>query len=194
MKFNSALALSPLLVLAVAQDSSTASSTASAATTTASLSPQAKCAESCASTDICCIAKCYNVPCPNDSQANDTTSCVAACPQGNGSTSETDAYASCQSRCVSSYFWSSATASAGSSASTASSNDGTTTTGSGSSSSSTGSSKSGSSKSGSSDSTSTATSSGAKSSETSNSAAITQLKMGVSTVGLLGFVLAAWAL
>ena len=44
MKFNSAIALSSLLALAVAQDSS---STTSAATTTASLSPQASCATKC---------------------------------------------------------------------------------------------------------------------------------------------------
>ncbi|OOF97360.1 hypothetical protein ASPCADRAFT_129047 [Aspergillus carbonarius ITEM 5010] len=136
MKFNSALALSSLLALAVAQD---ASSTSSSATTTASLSPQASCATKCADTDICCIAQCYEVPCPNNAQANDTTSCVAACPQGSGSPSDQKSYASCQSSCYSSYFFpASATGASGSSATTAGSNDASTTN-SGSSSSSTGS-------------------------------------------------------
>lgn len=51
MRFNSALALSSLLVLAVAQDTNS-TSTASAATATASLSAQAKCAESCTYTSL----------------------------------------------------------------------------------------------------------------------------------------------
>ncbi|RAL02357.1 uncharacterized protein BO80DRAFT_423778 [Aspergillus ibericus CBS 121593] len=187
MKFNSALALSSLLALAVAQD---ASSTSSSATTTASLSPQASCATKCADTDICCIAQCYEVPCPNNAQANDTTSCVAACPQGSGSPSDQKSYASCQSSCYSSYFFpASATGSSGSSATTASSNDASTTkSGSSSSTGSSSNSKSGSSGSG----TSTAT--GSHASSTENAAAITQLKLGVSAAGVIGFVLAAWAL
>ncbi|PYI00922.1 hypothetical protein BO78DRAFT_328898 [Aspergillus sclerotiicarbonarius CBS 121057] len=188
MKFNSTLVLSSLLALAVAQD---ASSTSSSSTTTVSLSPQASCATKCADTDTCCIAQCYEVPCPNDAQANDTTSCVAACPQGSGTPSDQKSYASCQNSCYSSYFFpASATGSSGSSATKASSNDASTTK-SGSSSSSTGSSsnsKSGSSGSG----TSTAT--GSHASSTENAAAITQLKLGVSAAGVLGFVLAAWAL
>ncbi|XRM39824.1 hypothetical protein ABZX51_003160 [Aspergillus tubingensis] len=136
MKFNSAIALSSLLALAVAQDSS---STTSAATTTASLSPQASCATKCSASDICCIASCYSVPCPDNAQANDTTSCVAACPQGSGSPSDQKSYASCQSSCYSSYFLpATATGASGSSATTAGSNDASTTK-SGSSSSSTGS-------------------------------------------------------
>ncbi|PWY95726.1 hypothetical protein BO94DRAFT_530467 [Aspergillus sclerotioniger CBS 115572] len=190
MKFNSALALSSLLALAVAQD---ASSTTASATTTASLSPQASCATKCADTDICCIAECYQVPCPNNAQANDTTSCVAACPQGSGSPSDQKSYASCQSSCYSSYFFpASATGASGSSATTAGSNDASTTK-SGSSSSSTGSSsnhKSGSSGSG----TGTSTATGSHASSTENAAAITQLKLGVSAAGVVGFILAAWAL
>ncbi|GKZ22229.1 hypothetical protein AbraIFM66951_007482 [Aspergillus brasiliensis] len=186
MKFNSAIALSSLLALAVAQDSS---STTSSATTTASLSPQASCATKCSETDICCVAQCYSVPCPDNAQANDTTSCVAACPQGSGSPSDQRSYASCQSSCYSSYFFpASATGASGSQATTAGSNDASTTK-SGSSSSSTGSSSN--SKSGSSG-TSTAT--GAHASSTENAAAIAQLKLGVSAAGVLGFVLAAWAL
>jgi hypothetical protein len=56
-------------------------------------------------TDVCCRAQCYHVPCPDASMANDTTSCVAACPQGNGSAKDTDAYASCEQSCYSSHFF-----------------------------------------------------------------------------------------
>ncbi|PWY86955.1 hypothetical protein BO70DRAFT_214527 [Aspergillus heteromorphus CBS 117.55] len=191
MKFNSAVILSSILAVAVAQDSS---STTSSATTTASLSPQASCAAKCTATDICCIAACYEVPCPNNSQVNDTTSCVAACPQGSGSASDQKAYASCESSCVSSYFLATATGASGSSATKGSSSDASTTK-SGSSSTSTGSSSKSGSKSGSSsDSTGTATGTSAHASSTENAAAIAQLKLGVSAAGVLGFVLAAWAL
>lgn len=54
--------------------------------------------------DVCCIAQCYHVPCPNENQANDTNSCVAACPQGNGSPAETQKYADCEQRCYNSHF------------------------------------------------------------------------------------------
>jgi hypothetical protein len=37
--------------------------------------------------------------------ANDTTSCVAACPQGNGSPQDTDRYASCEQSCYRSDFF-----------------------------------------------------------------------------------------
>ncbi|RHZ66329.1 uncharacterized protein CDV56_102065 [Aspergillus thermomutatus] len=188
MKFNNIIAISSLLVLATAQSTTT---TSTAASTTTSLSPEASCAAKCASGDVCCVAGCYKVPCPSDQQANDTISCVAACPQGSGTPSDTDKYASCQSSCYSSHFFPATMTNAGSSGTGVSSND-ATTTGSGSSSSETGSSGSGSSKT--SGSSSTGTSSGSNASTTANAAAVSQLQLGVSAAGLLGFVLAAWAL
>ena len=45
------------------------------------------------------------MPCPSESQANDTNSCVAACPQGTGSPSDTQKYADCEQKCFSSHFF-----------------------------------------------------------------------------------------
>lgn len=76
------------------------------------------------------------MPCPSQYQANATTECAAKCPQGNGTQSETEQYASCQASCVSSYFLStgtagpSATASSGSATATFGGSDTTTAGGS----------------------------------------------------------------
>ncbi|KAL4891238.1 hypothetical protein BDV59DRAFT_182828 [Aspergillus ambiguus] len=184
MKLN-LLALSSLLALAVAQDASTTSTGASSATT--SLSPEASCALKCADTDRCCIAACYKVPCPSDSMANDTNTCVAACPQGSGTPADTEAYSQCQARCFSSHFFPASATNGGNSQATAGSNDATATK-SGSSSSQTGSSSESSGGSG------TASSTGASASSTENAASIAQLKLGVSAIGVVGVALGIWAL
>ncbi|KAJ5601170.1 hypothetical protein N7510_010704 [Penicillium lagena] len=100
MKFN-VLALSTLLVLAAAQDTTT--TTANHAATTANA--EVSCASKCDANDVCCRARCYKVPCPSDSQANDTNSCVAACPQGNGTAADTQRYSDCEQNCYSSHFF-----------------------------------------------------------------------------------------
>jgi len=56
-------------------------------------------------TERCCIASCYKVPCPSDSQANDTNKCVAACPQGTGTLADTKKYTECQQKCFDNYFF-----------------------------------------------------------------------------------------
>ncbi|KAJ5807906.1 hypothetical protein N7474_009175 [Penicillium riverlandense] len=96
MKFN-VLALSALLALAVAQDTTTAHHAATTA------DAQDRCVGD--ANDVCCRARCYKVPCPSDSQANDTNSCVAACPQGNGSAADTQRYSDCEQNCYSSHFF-----------------------------------------------------------------------------------------
>lgn len=58
-----------------------------------------------AANNVCCIAKCYNVPCPSDNQVNDTNSCVAACPQGTGTPADTKKYTDCQQACFSSHYF-----------------------------------------------------------------------------------------
>lgn len=60
--------------------------------------------------DRCCVAVCYKVPCPSDSQANDTNSCVAACPQGTGTAADTKKYIDCQQNCFNSHFLATGTA------------------------------------------------------------------------------------
>lgn len=80
---------------------------------------------------MCCIAKCYKVPCPSDSQANDTNSCVAACPQGTGSPADTKKYADCEQSCYSSHFFpadGSSTSETASTAATATGHSATETT------------------------------------------------------------------
>ncbi|CAG8002187.1 unnamed protein product [Penicillium nalgiovense] len=190
MKF-SFLALSALLAVAAAADTTTAN--ASIITST----PEVECAKS--SKDICCTASCYHVPCPSDEQANDTNKCVAACPQGTGSPADTQKYAECERSCYSSHFWggngSGATATH---SSTTSTGTGSTANQTNSDSSSTGSKASGDNDSNdnsdndASSSSGTATSSSGSSQETTNAAA--NVKLGVSAAGLFGLVVAAFAL
>ncbi|EED14351.1 conserved hypothetical protein [Talaromyces stipitatus ATCC 10500] len=92
----SIVCLTVLAVLVASQD---------ATSTTASLTSQQSCANKCDPIDICCSAACYQVPCPNNAMANDTTACAAACPQGSGTADDTAAYASCQQSCFSSLFF-----------------------------------------------------------------------------------------
>ncbi|OJD15175.1 hypothetical protein AJ78_04538 [Emergomyces pasteurianus Ep9510] len=68
------------------------------------LSPAAKCASECG-LNICCQAKCYNVPCPSEDMANKTTQCAMKCPQGNGSPEDIVAYAKCQTDCINTNFF-----------------------------------------------------------------------------------------
>ncbi|OGM45559.1 hypothetical protein ABOM_006480 [Aspergillus bombycis] len=200
MKLN-LIALASLVALTAAQStdstSEPATGTTAAPTTTVSLSPQQSCAKKCDATDLCCIAGCFQVPCPNDSQANDTNTCVAACPQGSGTPADTDRYAACQSSCYSSHFFPiTATGNSGASKTSASDSD-ATTTGTGKDSSSTGSSGSSGSGSGSSGSgsTGTGTSTGSAASGTeTNAASVAKLQLGVSAAGIAGVALGIWAL
>ncbi|KAJ5636917.1 uncharacterized protein N7484_010230 [Penicillium longicatenatum] len=63
-----------------------------------------QCAKTCDPRDSCCIAKCYQVPCPSESQVDDTHDCVAACPQGTGSPADTQKYADCEQRCFDTHY------------------------------------------------------------------------------------------
>ncbi|CAG7960056.1 unnamed protein product [Penicillium nalgiovense] len=189
MKF-SFLALSALLAVAAAADTTTAN--ASIITST----PEVECAKS--SKDICCTASCYHVPCPSDEQANDTNKCVAACPQGTGSPADTQKYAECERSCYSSHFWGGNGSGATATHSTTSTGTGSTANQTNSDSSSTGSKASGDNDSNdnsdndASSSSGTATSSSGSSQETTNAAA--NVKLGVSAAGLFGLVVAAFAL
>ncbi|KAL4907496.1 hypothetical protein BDW74DRAFT_125082 [Aspergillus multicolor] len=125
----SLLALTSVLALVAAQDSSsTSTETSTAPATTHSLTPQEQCAARCGDDDICCVAACYSVPCPSDQQANDTNTCVSQCDQGDGSEADTQAYAQCQARCITTtYFPGTATLTDDSSSSATGSNTATTT-------------------------------------------------------------------
>jgi len=193
MKFSSVLTVFGLAAVAYAipQASSSNSTITHAPATSASTvappapistSPTQLCLSRCASSDICCQAACVSVPCPNPSQVNSTTECAAKCPQGNGTEPDTASYASCQSSCISSFFFASssfnpsATASSGNGAAT----NIATTTGSG----------------------SAATSgSGSESSSASGSAAshspsgsANNLQLGTASFGIIGLLIAGLAL
>ncbi|KAL2000507.1 hypothetical protein VTN02DRAFT_2975 [Thermoascus thermophilus] len=184
MKY-SLVAISALAALAVAADSTTA------APAETSLSPEARCAAKCSASDVCCLAQCFKVPCPNDSMANENTKCAAACPQGSGTPSDTEAYAKCQQSCISSHFFPAtgnqpvATAAPGNTESatgTVAGASATATSDSDSSFSASGSSKAASSASRTSSGSGAATSTGAAS------------QLGVSAAGIFGLILAAFAL
>ncbi|KAJ5179123.1 hypothetical protein N7492_002333 [Penicillium capsulatum] len=172
MKLN-ILALSALLALAAAADSTTSE----VAKTTSSAEVE------CDTKDLCCIAACYKVPCPSDNQANDTNSCVAACPQGTGTPSDTQKYADCEQKCFSSHFFpatgGAAATHASSKTSTASESNATET-------------KSDSSASGTSSTHGTTSASSSGAAQTTNAA--NNIKLGASGAGLFGLVLAAFAL
>ncbi|KIV92868.1 hypothetical protein PV10_04132 [Exophiala mesophila] len=101
MRFFTVFTAFGFAALVVGQE---ASSTTSSPTSLASIDPQIGCLQKCGSADVCCQAACVNVPCPSQLQANATTECAAACPQGNGTAEETKEYADCQSACISSLF------------------------------------------------------------------------------------------
>lgn len=143
MKFT-LVALTSLLALAAAQDSS--SSTSDAPATTHSPTPQEQCLLDCTcrsllqhgliltipgdEKDVCCQAKCMNVPCPSDQQANDTNTCVSKCDQGDGSEADAKAYAECQAKCITTTYFPGATSATDSASSTSSGDSSATPTGS----------------------------------------------------------------
>ncbi|KAJ6119204.1 hypothetical protein N7523_003484 [Penicillium sp. IBT 18751x] len=187
MKF-SIIALSTLLAFAAAETTTTAE------TVTATLTPEQSCAKNCNSTDRCCVADCYKVPCPNEAQANDTNSCVAACPQGNGTAADTKKYTDCQNACFNSHFLATGAA-ASETGFTASS---TTTTGTLATATATTTTGAMSSNSGNSNSQSASASTFGVSSTTTgvvhSTNAASNVKLGASSAGLLGLVVAAFAL
>ncbi|OXV10542.1 hypothetical protein Egran_01697, partial [Elaphomyces granulatus] len=165
-----------LLAIAVTQQSATVS-----------LSPEVSCEVKCDPKDICCRANCAKVPCPNNQMANQTTACVAGCPQGNGSVADTANYAKCIQSCYSSLFFPATVTTDGSVS-------GATNVGSGTSAGSGASGTSGANNgSGSGSGSGTAT---AASTSTSKAAAASYqtLQLGASGAGLLGVILAVFAL
>lgn len=45
------------------------------------------------------------VPSPSDSQANDTTKCVAKCPQGKGTAADNKAFGDCIQQCINAHYF-----------------------------------------------------------------------------------------
>ncbi|BCS18999.1 uncharacterized protein APUU_11827S [Aspergillus puulaauensis] len=189
MKFT-LVALTSLLALAAAQDSS--SSTSDAPATTHSPTPQEQCLLDCDEKDVCCQAKCMNVPCPSDQQANDTNTCVSKCDQGDGSEADAKAYAECQAKCITTTYFPGATSATDSASSTSSGDSSATPTGSSDDDNDSNSNDDGDdsdSASGSESDSPSSTGSGDEPNE-SNAA----VKLGASAAGLASFLIAAWAL
>ncbi|KAG6362020.1 hypothetical protein INS49_010249 [Diaporthe citri] len=193
MRFTSIIVAGALAMFASAQDTTGTSSVApTAATTDAAQASTIACLDACKDGDVACESKCIAVPNPDANQVNATTECVANCDQGDGSQAETDAYASCVQGCISDNYFTSggtpaATAGSGSSGSTASGSSASATSTDDSDSSS----ESGSSTSGSS---STSTSSSSSESASASGSAADSVKVGMTGLGLLGFIAAAIAL
>lgn len=75
--------------------------------TSAQSSEQAKitnCISTCTAGDVNCISKCLDVPHPNEQQVNDTTSCVAACPVGQGTEADITRNVECRNGCIGQFF------------------------------------------------------------------------------------------
>lgn len=120
MKFTVTFCVAALAALVSAQQTESDTLTSIVATTTVStvsststyvvpMTPQQSCAAQCNPSDVGCMAACANVPNPDEAQANRTTECAAACPQGSGSEADTAAYARCQQNCISSIYLSTRT-------------------------------------------------------------------------------------
>ncbi|KAG8169818.1 hypothetical protein KVR01_000563 [Diaporthe batatas] len=191
MRFTSIIVAGALAMFACAQDTTgTTSSTATAATTDAAQASTLACLDACDAGDVNCRAVCLGVPHPDAGQVNATTECAAKCDQGDGSKSDTDAYGACVDDCIANNFYTSggtpqATAGSGSSGSTASGSSASATSTSDSSDDSS-SSTSGSGSSG--------TSSSSSESATASGSAADSIKVGMTGLGLLGFIAAAVAL
>ncbi|KAF4455478.1 hypothetical protein F53441_2268 [Fusarium austroafricanum] len=82
---------------------------AAAQSKTISMSPAQKsqmdCLDACDAGDVKCQSYCITVPSPNDKNINATTECVAACPKGKGSASDTEKYSVCLQGCIADNYW-----------------------------------------------------------------------------------------
>ncbi|KAJ6180018.1 hypothetical protein N7519_010479 [Penicillium mononematosum] len=165
MKF-SVLALSALLAVAAAADTTTANPSIITST------PEVECAKSCEAKDICCTASCYHVPCPSDEQANDTNNSHFWGGNGSGATATHSSTTSTGTGSTATHTSSDSSSTGSKSSGDNDSNDNNDNDDSSSS--------------------GTATSSSGSSQETTNAAA--DVRLGASAAGLFGLVVAAFAL
>ncbi|KAF2118267.1 hypothetical protein BDV96DRAFT_684919 [Lophiotrema nucula] len=193
MKYSTIIVSLAAGVFALPQDQSTITS-APASAASGSLTPQQSCAlYSCQAGDVTCQASCLGIARPNSSQAVETTECAAKCDQGDGSPEATEKYSECVQSCIASLFPSSQTAglpAAASGASNAASNA-ASATGAAASAASSGASRAASGTTA--QPTGSATGSGAASSSTPTGAAKSN-NVQVAGAGLVGIVLAMFAL
>jgi len=107
MKFSIVL-FSAALIAGVAAQSTTTSSSAPYSTTSSYGADVDKCLAKCDPNDknafASCNAACLGTPTPTKDQADQNTKCALACPQGNGSQADTEAYGKCLRACAEKYF------------------------------------------------------------------------------------------
>ncbi|OPB42153.1 HFBs protein [Trichoderma guizhouense] len=107
MRFT--VVLSGLFAALAAAASESGSPTSAAPASSVSLDPaqqsQYNCLHACKVGDVNCQAHCIAVPSPDQSQVNATTACVAKCPQGDGSPSQTNTYKLCVNKCISDHYF-----------------------------------------------------------------------------------------
>ncbi|KAI0858381.1 hypothetical protein F4860DRAFT_316528 [Xylaria cubensis] len=105
MRFASFIVAGLFAVVASAQSSTATTTSASAESSIASQIEQ--CLAKCDDSDTKCRANCIAVPSPDTQNVNATTSCVAGCPQGNGTAADNQAYADCVKNCIGEYYFTS---------------------------------------------------------------------------------------
>ncbi|KAI1744374.1 hypothetical protein F4680DRAFT_444403 [Xylaria scruposa] len=112
MRFASFI-VAGLFAVASAQSSGTATSTVASSSVSidpaqSSIASQIEmCLAKCSDSDTKCRANCIAVPSPDTQNVNATTSCVAGCPQGNGTAADNQAYANCVQNCIGQYYYTS---------------------------------------------------------------------------------------
>ncbi|KAH6610478.1 hypothetical protein Trco_000498 [Trichoderma cornu-damae] len=91
--------------LAAAQGSTTSAAPPSSVSLDPAQQSQYACIKACKEGDVNCQAHCIAVPSPNQSQVNSTIQCVADCPQGDGSSAQTNAYKLCIDKCIQDHYY-----------------------------------------------------------------------------------------
>ncbi|RYO98543.1 hypothetical protein DL764_007050 [Monosporascus ibericus] len=115
MRFTNAFVAGIFALAANAQTTESVTTTAvtsvTSPTTTRELTPEeslqaevVECVEACDDDDVNCQANCITVPSPDEGAVNDTTACVADCPQGNGTEEDNEAYGECVQSCIADNF------------------------------------------------------------------------------------------
>ncbi|KAI0966934.1 hypothetical protein F4678DRAFT_262691 [Xylaria arbuscula] len=108
MRFTSFVVAGLFAVAASAQTSTTTADSTSVSDDPAQSSAASQveqCLASCDDSDTKCRANCIAVPSPDTQNVNATTACVAACPQGNGTAAENQAYSDCVQQCIGEYYY-----------------------------------------------------------------------------------------
>ncbi|KAI0443125.1 hypothetical protein F4803DRAFT_332372 [Xylaria telfairii] len=109
MRFTSFIVAGLFAVAASAQSSVTETGSATSASVDPAQSSAAsqieQCLAKCDPSDTKCRANCIAVPSPDNQNVNATTSCVAACPQGDGSAADTQKYSDCVQDCIGKYYY-----------------------------------------------------------------------------------------